>query len=97
MVFEGKRGDFFPKKNREIWLGALVDPTETNPGNRHDARHGQHDFIHRGEFSQDNHQENEQQNRDAEVDPKGVRNLPNSFEGFGDERRHGRSQGGSGE
>jgi hypothetical protein len=37
------------------------------------------------------------QNRDAEVDPKGVRNLPNSFEGGGDERRHDRSQEDSGE
>ena len=31
------------------------------------------------------------QNRDAEVDPKGVRNLPNSFEAGRDEQRLGDS------
>ena len=32
------------------------------------------------------------QNRDAEVDPKGVRNLSNSFEGGRNEPRHGNAR-----
>jgi hypothetical protein len=36
-----KRGDFFHQRSHELRLVALVDLTETNPGNRHNARRGQ--------------------------------------------------------